>query len=208
MRLIKINLLALALVLLSVSVASAITIRVEPGANPNQLTVYLDLDNSGVLVQAVNIGIQTSNADVTYTGAEAAPLVPIVNQPGILLGSNFAWLSPTVAYGQASNSLDVPAGSTRVLVDFFSATATNGLTGGTENQLMATLNYSGPVYAETVAMVFGIDGGFYVSQGGTAVRVDGDVALENNLASIPEPTTALLVGLGLVGLGVAGRRKA
>jgi hypothetical protein len=210
MRLIKINLLALALVLLSVSVASAIQIRLENTANPNQVAVFLDMQASGDLVQAINIGVQSTNADLIYVGNEPAPTLPAIGgAAGIMLSfAPFAYLSPTPAYGAVSNSLDVPAGTTRALVDFFSTTATNGSTSGTEGVLMATLNYDAQVFAEYFAMTFGIDGGFFVNQGGTAVPINGSVGLVNNLASIPEPTTALLVGLGLVGLGVAGRRKA
>lgn len=209
MRLVKINLLALALVLLSVGVASAITIRLENTADPNQVQVFLDMDaDAGTLVQAINIGVDTLDSELTYLGATPPPPLSI-GATGILLSfSPFAFLAPTPAYGQASISQSVPAGSTRALVDYFSATATNGSASGTQGVLMGTLDYDGPVFAEYFDLQFGTDGGFFITDGGPAFEINAQINLVNNLASVPEPTTAMLVGLGLVGLGVAGRRKA
>jgi hypothetical protein len=216
MRLFKINLLAFALVLLSVSVASAITIRLENTANPNQVAVYLDMNGdltNGVptKVTLINVSVQSNDADLTYLGAQPAPLLPI-GTAGILLNNFFQSLSPTGAYGQESVSASVPPGTTWALVDFFGQNPTDGINtifGTTpENVLMATLNYDAQVFAEYFGLAFGVDGGFFINNGVTNVPINEQVNLVNNLASIPEPTTALLVGLGLVGLGVAGRRKA
>ena len=98
MRLLKINLLAFALVLLSVSVASAITIRLENTANPNQVAAYLDMDaEAGTQVGTINIGIDSLDSALTYVGAEPAPtLIQVGGQPGIMLSFGFAWLKPTV----------------------------------------------------------------------------------------------------------------
>ena len=208
MRLLKINLLAFALFVLSVSVASAIQIRIENGAADNQVDVFLDMQGSGEFVNGINIGIESTDATVTYVGAEAPPTLPLAGgPPGIMLRfTPFAFLAPTAAYGQASLASDVPLGTTRALVDFFSATATDGSVSGTENVLMATLNYSDAVFAEFFDLQFGSDGGFFVNRGGGSVAINDEVALLNNIAPIPEPTTAMLLGLGLAGLGAAGRR--
>jgi hypothetical protein len=216
MRLLKINLLAFALVLLSVSVASAITLRLENTANPNQVSLYLDMNGSltnGVPTQVTGIFVSVASQDseVTYTGAQPAPLLP-TGVAGIMLNNFFQAINPTAAYGQESISASVPAGQTWVLADYFGQFPTDGINGvfGTtpENVLMATFNYDAPVFAEYFGFGLGADGGFFINQGGTSVDIQGEINLVNNLASIPEPTTALLVGLGLVGLGVAGRRKA
>jgi hypothetical protein len=208
MRLLKINLLALALVILSASVASAITIRLENTANPNQVAVFLDMDGDltgGVPTQVnlINIGVDSLDSAVTYLGAEPAPTIAqIGGQPGIMLSFSFAWLKPTVAYGQESVALDVPAGSTRALVDFFNDVATDGANSGNQNVLMATLNYDAPVDAAFFDMQFGADGGFFVQQGGIAVPINGQVNLVNN---VPEPGAAAMGLAALASLGVLRR---
>lgn len=215
MRLLKINVLALVLVFLSASVASAIQIRLENTANPNQVQVFLDMegDMTGgafTKVTLVNVSVQSDDASNTYLGAEPAPTLP-TTAPGILLNNLFQSLAPTPAYGQESVSGSVPAGKTWALVDFFGQNPSDGYnaTFGTtpENVLMATLNYASPVDGANFGLAFGVDGGFFIFDGTTNVAINEQVSLVNNVAIVPEPTTALLVGLGLVGLGVSGRRK-
>lgn len=210
MRLLKMNVLALALVLLSASVASAITIRLENTADPNQVAIFLDMDaEAGTEVNQIAVGLQSADSDIGFVNTEAAPLLPI-GQPGIMLSATFSWLSPTPSYGQASIATDVPAGSTRVLVDFFrTSTPTDGANSGNQNVLMATINYDAEVFAEYFELNFFSTGIFTVlcTSCGNVVPINDEVNLVNNLLPIPEPTTALLVGFGLVGLGVAGRRN-
>ena len=159
-------------------------------------------------MSTINIGIDSLDSALTYVGAEPAPtLIQVGGQPGIMLSFGFAWLKPTVAYGQESVALDVPPGQTRALLDWFNVTPTDGANSGNQNVLLGTLNYDGPVFAEYFNMEFGADGGFFVLDGSVTVNIASQINLVNNVASIPEPTTAMLIGLGLVGLGVAGRRK-
>jgi hypothetical protein len=209
MRLLTVSLLPIALVLLSVSGASAITLRLENTADPNQVAVYLDMEGdqtAGVATKVflINIGVDTTDADLTYLGAEPAPTIAqIGNQPGIMLSNSFAWLKPTVAYGQESVALDVPAGKTRALLDFFNDVSTDGANSGNENVLMGTLNYDGPVDASFFDLQFGADGGFFADDGtGFAVPINGQVNLVNN---VPEPGAAAMGLAALASLGVLRR---
>lgn len=209
MRLLKINLLSLGLVLLSVSVASAITLRLENTSDPFQVAVYLDMEGSTTngaptRVNAINIGVDSTDATITYIDAEPAPTLPQVGDAeGILLSfSPFGFLAPTPAYGAESISQSVPPGKTRALVDFFSAVATDGSASGTENVLMGTLNYDVPVDGSDFDLQFGTDGGFFVQDNGIAVSIDDQINLVNN---VPEPGTAAMGLAALASLGLLGR---
>jgi hypothetical protein len=104
----------------------------------------------------------------------------------------------------------------QVNIDFISSTFPTGLSGavdtlgsGTTVAQLARVSFEliGP---GTSAGVFGFgNGGNVVGlTGGTDVTDQVAVSGDVTMSVIPEPTTALLVGLGLVGLGVAGRRRA
>ena len=106
----------------------------------------------------------------------------------------------------------------QVNIDFISSTFPTGLAGavdtvgtGTTVTQLATVSFEligagGSVSAG--AFGFGNGGNVVGLTGGTDVTDQVAVSGDVTMSVIPEPTTALLVGLGLVGLGVAGRRRA
>jgi hypothetical protein len=94
----------------------------------------------------------------------------------------------------------------QVNIDYVSADLTNG-TANTGSFLAATLvfNVIGTSGSAAISLSTSLPGNTVTlgtGPGTAALSGDGSVNI------IPEPTTALLVGLGLAGLGVAGRRRA
>ncbi len=94
----------------------------------------------------------------------------------------------------------------QVNVDFVSVDLTNG-TQNTGSSLLATLVFDVTAVGDGSAAislsltspgnVIGLPGG-----------AEGTATLSGNgVVTTPEPTTALLVGLGLTGLGYAGRKR-
>lgn len=227
MRLLMINLLATALVLFSASFASAFELRLVPQQGGNVTpgsTVLFDvyLDSQGEKdITFFSVSLSYDNTVLTYNPglSDAEDYYPLY-APAVAGGKGVpgfpaTWLTPDSdpPFDWAGNGGGgQPDGLTgQVNVDFIVNTGAQGLAQGTAtNQYLATLAFD--TSEGLTPLVFGFDGGgnvFSIGGDGTTVIPTTPILGDNFVnAVVPEPTTALLVGLGLVGLGVAGRNRA
>ncbi len=207
MRLLKINLLAAALVISSVGMASANALTLVP-AGPTTINVgesvsfniVLDVTSSGLIafgagtlfddsILAYDPLASDAVSYILYTGGKGATyLVPESDPWAVWTGTKPPGIEQ-VNIVFIENSLSAaPATGTGILLGNIT------LVGSAPGVTNVELNFS--------------------DVGGTIFNVNGtdleDSVAVNSIAVtvVPEPTTALLVGLGMVGLGVAGRRRA
>ena len=83
----------------------------------------------------------------------------------------------------------------------------NGTTGtGPDNAVLLAFQYNGPGGFDLVDVAVALTAGDVIGTTGGQVFT-GPVTLTGAVANVPEPGTALLMGLGLLGLGAAGRRR-
>ena len=234
MRLLMINLLATALVLFSASLAGAFELRMVPQqggdvAPGSQVAfdIYLDTQSqNGISTLVVGLAydesVMTWNQGASFqedyyplyapavVGAKAEPSFPATWLVLPDTGSPSQWAgNPMAGPYTAQVNVEYIANSGGPL----------GATQGTSTDLLvATLVFDVAVAGGYTDLGFLAGDGGNGMSGGTILTINGDGtsvipttpilgdAFVN--AVIPEPTTGLLVGLGLVGLGVAGRRRA
>jgi hypothetical protein len=230
MRLLKYNLLAVAVLLFLAANASAYTITMTTtydGSIVEQsdfITVKVWLDTNGESnIKTMEIGVKFDIGTLSYErslsttgGAPSFPGFPnyllygiapngagtltTYMEPRIQVPNGFSWdpprlLDPNIVPGQ------VNIGWVEVGANGTSATATNAL--------LATLVFHviPDAVSSEVALTLS-EGGTVFNLGGGVGIISDQVILGNNIAvNVPEPTTALLIGLGIIGLGVAGRRR-
>jgi hypothetical protein len=215
MRLLMINLLAAALVLFSATFASAFELRLIPTTpttvDPGGLVSYdLFLDSQGENgIVLFSVGLTFDPSVLTYRPdlSDAEDYYPLY-APAVGKTIPATFLIPPPGFDPPQMWPVPPPGLQQVNVDFIEANLNESQATAT-NQFMATLTFEATGLG-TTAMDFSFDNGGNIFNVGGA-DVSPSVSLVNggpSVTVIPEPTTALLVGLGLVGLGVAGRRRA
>jgi hypothetical protein len=226
MRLLMINLLATAMLLVSAVSASAYQLNLVPTTPTSgnigdivSFDVYLNTEGlSGITLFSVSLTFdptvatyrQDLSANNSYYPLYAGPaksatwLQPVpfdsnVCSPGNELCSNapLLWTGNQPAIGKQLNIdfIEHNLGNTK-------ATATALLLSHVSFELTGVGTSAGEWgfgYGGNVFSIAGTD-----ISGTPQVSANGDATM----SVVPEPTTALLVGLGLVGLGVAGRRRA
>jgi len=232
MRLLMINLLATALVLFSASLAGAFELRLVPQQGGDVLAgdrvafdIFLDTQGqNGISTLVVGLAYDDSvmqwDSAASFqedyyplyapavVGAKAEPSFPATWLVLPTTGSPSQW---------AGNPMAGPyTAQVNVAYVANSGGPLGAAQGTSTNLLIATLVFDTTEGFTDLGFLAG-DGGQGQS-GGTILTINGDgtsvIPSTPNLgdsfvnAVIPEPTTALLVGLGLVGLGVAGRRRA
>jgi hypothetical protein len=207
MRLFITTLLAVGALALSASTAGAVAINIAPdGPNiaPSAVTtsdivaIRLFLDTQGSTgVQSIFVSVQATGGLSYFSG----------NSIGAILASTTPY-SATTNIAKASDPYVFgtdPVGMVRA-ASFFGATPTGATA---TNQFLSIIRFHVDSTAVSGDVQTLFQGGDQVLDAGADIT--GAVALNGGpvhlVDAVPEPTTALLVGMGLVGLGVAGRRN-
>ncbi len=217
------NLLATALLVFSASSASALAISLGgasgSAATGTQVSVTVSIDAEGTTgIVTLSVGVLFDDAQLAYNiGASSTSSYTLYNTvtnpktgvvgPGTYLNAasscGGSYLSPTAGAGCA-----LRIGTTdQINVDFISTGFPTIGTSGGSTGLMATLVFdvigvSGPA---AISLSLSSPGNVIGDANGGAIAATTSGSGSINI--VPEPTTALLVGLGLAGLGIAGRRR-
>ena len=197
--------------LLGASSASALAISLGglpvdtvPGGTVS-VTVTIDTGaTTGIVL--LSVGVLFDDTKLSYDKpASSATSYALYGGRG---GGGFLAASSTCGgYPTDGTACSLRVGLTnQVNVDYVSADLTNG-TANTGSFLAATLVFNVIGTSGTAAISLSTSSpGNTIALGGGA---QGTATLSGaGVVNIPEPTTALLIGLGLAGLGVAGRRRA
>ena len=203
-------LVAGALFFFSASTASALAVSLggldataAPGGTVS-VTVTIDSEaTTGIVL--LSVGVLFDDTKLSYDKpASSATSYALYGGRG---GGGFLTASSTCGgYPTDGTACSLRVGTTnQVNIDYVSADLTNG-TVNTGSFLAATLvfNVIGSSGTAAVSITTSSPGNTVTLAGGP-----GTATLSGSgIVTIPEPTTALLIGLGLAGLGVAGRQRA
>jgi len=224
MRILTLNLLAVALLLFGATSASAFAINMTARGSTSSLVtndtvtvdVFLDAE-TGLSVLSVAV-LASSDAVLDYNPAStaAAPANGSAGpggQPTYILYTGGRPL--TILYPQQTpvfvNWPTPPPGAEQVNINW-AESQLNPAAGSGTGIWIATLVFDVATGFASESLSLSLDAGGNVLEANSAVVPSSDVGLSAPIlltgASVPEPTTAMLIGLGIVGLAAAGRRRA
>lgn len=207
------NLLATALVLFGAGTASAFSVTMTTDydgvsvLNPGDLVnVELFLDADAIGIQLLSVAVIFDQTIFQYNpqslAATGVPTYILYGGSGMLMTSLDAQQDPWLLWP------GLPPGPNQLQVNVnwadptFNGTFTTGLgikIAGLQLQVIAQGDKAGEVILSSTTS----SNVFQVANAVIPLPVSGSFVVNT-----PEPTTAVLVGLGLLGLGVAGRRRA
>jgi hypothetical protein len=207
MRLLTTNLLAVALLLFGAASAGAFATTTSTSYDGSQgisdsftVTVHFDTEGTtGLILESVGVIYDTTQ--LQYMGGTSATYMLYTPASGATAS---VWMAP------ATTNLLVWGGTSpapplqKVNLDWISSGfPLNGtLDGGTGDLGTLTFHILDNTFLATLSTT--TNGNVTQTLSGVEVNSGhGDVVV----ASVPEPSTALLIGLGLIGLGVAGRKS-
>lgn len=210
MRILIINLLATALLLFGATGASAFALNatLNPGSDatgamaPSDfliVDVYLDADAAGLNGFAVAVlwddngtlayepGLSDMKTYILYTGGKGATyLIPNVDPPGYWNGTQ-------------------QPGKAQVNIEFIEAGLGTAAATGNNIWIASLVFHVAANGGPTVLDLTFAAAGTVMQVNNTDVQ--GSTTTSGSFTIIPEPTTALLIGFGLAGLALAGRRQ-
>ena len=224
MRILTLNLFVTALLLLGATSASAFAVSMTARGDTNSLItsdtvtvdVFLDAD-AGITIFSVAV-ISSNPAVLAYDQAASLALAPGFNpcvgpicggdngtQPSYLLytgGMGASYLIPL----QTPAFLEFPTlGTGHVNINYIERTlGTTTLTGTGIYVASLVFHVVGDIVSETLSLAFTSSN---VLQSGVTIIDPATIGLSAPIL-VPEPTTAMLMGLGILGLGLAARRRA
>ena len=209
MRTFAINVMAVALLAFSASSASAISFTLAGASGQNvgptgQVSVTVTLDTEATTgITVMSVGVLFDDSRLTYNQAASSTTSYLLY--GGKGGGGYLKAATTCGGypGGSGCALSLPG---QVNADFVSVDLTNG-TQNTGSSLLVTLVFdlTGVAGSASIALSSSSPGNVVGQPGGTSTVPT--LAGSGSVNVIPEPTTALLVGLGLAGLGIAGRRR-
>jgi hypothetical protein len=231
MRILKLNLLAAALLLFGATSASAYAINMVARGSTSSLTtsstvvvdVFLDAD---VGLTFFSVSVNASDTTILdYKGPESAALARCGActgggasgaQPSYILFTPGSFMMPqTILYPVVSpNWLTWSApdpGEEQVNIDFVENTFSQATASGTGIWIGSLVWHVTQAFDTTSLFLSMTNGGNIIQSGANPPVPPSDIALSAPIVltgHLPEPTTAMLIGLGVIGLVVAGRRRA
>lgn len=198
MRILITTALATAMLFVSAATASAVSFTFGPAVGASgpggtilpgdNVSIDLFFDTETENLQA--FFLQVNHAGTTASSAAVEPFLFVGGVVGTPLG---APVPNSAAGGNATGQFVITVG------------APGSFNPGSGDVKFGSINLVN-VAAGTISIDISEAGGAVGGPGGQDLVAAGLVTFDS-ITVVPEPTTALLVGLGLVGLGVAGRRK-
>jgi len=209
-----------AVLLLSASSSSAISFTMA-GADGqdvvanDQVSVTVSMDSEGLTgITLLSIGVLFDDTRLSYNQAASSTSSYILYSSTAKNGGQYLSAAATCGGGYPGGGAgcDLRVGiPNQINIDYLAPdlqVGTGATNVGTGNDLLVTLIF------DVLDPANGGSAAISLSQTapGNVIGVAGGSAVANLFGSgsvnvVPEPTTALLVGLGLAGLGVAGRRR-
>jgi hypothetical protein len=235
MRILTLNLLAVALLLFGASSASAFALNWAARGSTTSLTtsdtvtvdVFLDAD-PGLQLLSVSV-LFPDDGSLTYDGPASAALPPSsVGSSGaqasyiLYSPANMVAMTPAVTiYPQQIPywlywTGTLPPGQQQVNINYADSTFTGSGASGTGIYIATLVFHVEPGLVNSSLEMALTSGGNILQAGGEilassavgpgTVPVGAPIVITG--VPVPEPTTAALIGLGVLGLAMAGRRRA
>jgi hypothetical protein len=213
MRLFKTNMLAVALLLFGAASASAfatnMTTSYAPGMTvSDSFTVTVNFDTEGAIgTMLLSVGVEFDTTYLQYMGNVSGSY--LLYSPFVSMAQPAAWIAPAPSNGLIWGGTFPALPIQKVNLDWIS----NGFPSAGTYVSSADDAYADALGTLTFHIIAdGVHSLDVKTSGNGNVLQLADASIVPNTEGpsiniVPEPSTALLIGLGLVGLGVAGRKN-